>query len=380
MVVLDSPVHLVTGGDSRPGILGIGSSSSLLQRLYDLGRIAGKTYSLYIGSAFERAGGMHNGSNVFGGYDGARFTGQVYTYPMDLSSPDYLPVQVTDIIIDHPSNPLHERISIVGDHPFEARITTDRYPMVLPYSVTQQFITKVHAAPAQRSDDFGRSLHLTKPFNGTMTIVLEGGFNVTLPSEAISNPDSISSVVSQSANYTGPYYLSTSWLSQVYLMMDFDTQSFHLAQAVPNAPYNQAKTFCPGEIPKPIKAHRVNGHGGRVQIGAVIGGIAGGAALLLAALTVCFVVKRRQLVREHDIWEQEQKTTAASTACNKNSSSADLEMGKINALTTEDTPPVPRQAHLPLETREQPRSLTPHPESRSVSPVSSISRYSTASR
>jgi Eukaryotic aspartyl protease len=381
LIVPDSPVQLVTGGDHRPGVLGIGSSSSILQKLYDLGHIAGRTYSLYIGSAFERAGGKHNGSNVFGGYDGARFTGEVYTYPMDLSSPDYLPVQVTDIIIDHPSNPVHERISIVGDHPFEARITTDRYPMVLPYSVTQQFINKVHAAPAQRSDDFGKSLHLTQPFNGTMTVVLEGGFMVTLPSEAISNPGSISSVVSQSTNYTGPYYLSASWLSQVYLMLDFETQKFHLAQAVPNAPYIQPQTFCPGDTPAPIKTRNLSMEGGRVHIGAIIGAIIGGASLLLAVLTVCFVIKRRHLAREHDIWEHEQKTTVASTVCNKTSTSInDLEMQKFNSPTAVVAPPpTPRQAHVLPDSRE-PRPLSPRPRSRSISPVSSISRYSTASR
>jgi gas vesicle protein len=381
------PVRLMTTGDSRPGVLGMGSSSTILQRLYDIGEIASKTYSLYIGSAFNRAGGIFNGSNVFGGYDTSRFEGPVYTYPMDLSQPDFLPVTVTDIIIDHSPNPLHERISIMSEQPFQARLSTERYSMVLPYSVTSRFVSTVHAQPAQRDEDEGRAMHLTKPFNGTVTIVLAGGFNVTLPPDAISNPNTtLSSVVAQSPNYTGPYYLSSSYLSQVYLMMDFDTQNFHLAQAVPTIRAPSPQAFCAGDVPIPRPERRRSIWEQR-HIGTIIGGVVGGAALLLISMTVCFVRKRRQLAaRRQRRWEESNEERKKAAMKGSVSSSADLELQRVpsrtsNHVGTAAQPTVQMIAEVPPEQeRSRPRSLEPIVSERSVSPLSTISRYSTVSR
>jgi aspartyl protease len=388
----DVPVRLMTTGDNRPGILGMGSSSTLLQRLYDIGEIASKTYSLYVGSAFNRAGGIFNGSNVFGGYDASRFQGPVYTYPMDLSQPDFLPVTVTDIIVDHPTNPLHERISLMADQPFQARLSTERYSMVLPYSVTSRFVNTVHAQPAQKDEDEGRGMHLTAPFNGTMTIVLAGGFNVTLPPEAISNPaTSLSSVVAQSPNYTGPYYLSASYLSQVYLMMDFDTQHFHLAQAVPTIRAPSPQSFCAGDVPVP-HPERQRSVWEQRHIGAIIGGVVGGAALLMILMTVCFVRKRRSLAAERQRrWDRANEDRKKAAIKGSVSSSADLEMQRGPSRTSNRTASVPTQQQqtivqmIPEEVslkseRGRDSPLEPIVRERSVSPLSTISRYSTVSR
>lgn len=404
----DMPVQIATGGHNhRPNTLGLGSSSTILERMHDLGQIASKTYSLYLGNAFNRAGGIFNGSNVFGGYDSSRFKGPVYTYPMDFSSPDYLPVTVTDIIIDHPSNPLHERISIMADSTFEAKISTDRYPMTLPYSVTTRFINTVHAAPAQKTSDSdqGRALHLTRPFNGTLTVVLAGGFNVTLPPEAITQPGDqhLSSILSVPQNYTGPYYLSSAWLSQVYLMLDYEAKQFHLAQAIPDAQHSSPKPFCSGSIPMARgKTHRHTSLS-KAHIGAIIGGVVGGAFFILALLTACFVYKRRQLARQRRDWAERKAATAAygssglvheagraGPESKRSISSADLEKQKSHqyhsGAYTGFSPPgsslaSPTRAYIPVsDTRSRPRTMSPVIiRSRSVSPVSSISRYSTHS-
>ncbi|KAF2402930.1 hypothetical protein EJ06DRAFT_489590 [Trichodelitschia bisporula] len=287
---------LVNSGSSRPGIVGIGSQSTLLARLYQLGLIAGRTYSLYIGSGMDRAGGTVNGSNVFGGYDSGRFKGPVHTYPMDLKSADYLPVTVADIVLEDAAHGLGKRSIMNGGVPFEARITTDQYPMRLPAGVTRNFADLLEGEASGESDG---SLMLQKPFNGSMTIRLSDGFSVTLPADVVRNASNLSPVEqAQNANYTGPYYLSTAWLSEVYLMLDFEGAQFHLAQALPHGKYVMPRTFCPNSVPVPYGYRTgISRFVATGMIGAVIGGVIGGIALVLAVLAVC-VVWRREKARK----------------------------------------------------------------------------------
>jgi hypothetical protein len=77
----------------------VGSSSTVLRDLVAQDVIAGKTYSLYIGQGFERAGGAVNGSNVFGGYDSGRFTGEPHKYSMNINNPNPMSVRIKRIAL-----------------------------------------------------------------------------------------------------------------------------------------------------------------------------------------------------------------------------------------------------------------------------------------
>src|SRR5262249_1688114 len=98
-LVPDSVIEIAQSGSQKPARVGIGSSSTLMQSLTTQNIIAGKTYSLYIGQGFDRAGGMVNGSNVFGGYDSGRFTGTPHQYPMNNANSHPMSVQIKDITI-----------------------------------------------------------------------------------------------------------------------------------------------------------------------------------------------------------------------------------------------------------------------------------------
>lgn len=149
--------------------------------------IAGKTYSLYIGQGFDRAGGKVNGSNVFGGYDSGRFTGTPHQYPMNINNVNAMSVRIKDVVITQTGSGANQSLfdpTIFTDmksqpQTFEAQITTDQFPMSLPYQITQNFIK---ALAAQKDNYWGdNSLKLTKDFNGTLSIVLEDGFTITFP-------------------------------------------------------------------------------------------------------------------------------------------------------------------------------------------------------
>jgi hypothetical protein len=306
-LVRDAPVEISNAGDVSPGIVGIGSSSTILERLAQLSLVAAKTYSLYIGAGMDRAGGVINGSNVFGGYDAGRFKNPVHTYRMDLKNPDYLPVTITDITIDDPKNPDMKNKSIMDNgNSFVARITTDQYPMLFPSSVTKNFANLLSAKSSDYSD---KSLRLDNPFNGTMTIHI-GDFKIILPPTIVSNITNITPVQENTdENYDGPFYLSTAFLTQVYLMLDFETSQFHLAEAVQTNNYVIPTTFCPSTIPVPHNYSSSPAFLRNGLIGAVIGGVIGGSAIL-SALAMWFLMWRRTKHAK----DQEKRWAAESAA------------------------------------------------------------------
>ncbi|QDS68605.1 hypothetical protein FKW77_001142 [Venturia effusa] len=306
-LVHDAPVEFALAGDADPGIVGIGSASTILERLLQLKLIAAKTYSLFIGAGMERAGGVINGSNTFGGYDAGRFKEPVYTYSMDLANPNYLPVTVTDIIVDDPGNPDLKNKSIMDNgKSFEARITTDQYPMLFPSSVTSNFAKILSAKSSDYPDS---SLRLDNPFNGTMTIHI-GEFKITLPSSIISNITNISPIQENNdEDYDGPFYLSTAFLTQVYLMLDFESSKFHLAEAVQKNNYVIPTTFCPGATPVPHIYNNSSVFLKQGLIGAVVGGVIGGSAIL-TVLTMWLMFWRRSRYAK----DQEKRWSAEDAA------------------------------------------------------------------
>lgn len=301
-LVRDFPVQIATNGSGSPGVLGMGPSSTVLQELYNAGKIAGRTYSLYVGAGMDRAGGIVNGSNTFGGYDAGRFTGPVHEYAMDGENADALKVRVKDIIINENGGPI-SNLSLFDTEefpdlderpaPFEARITTDRYPMSLPFKITQNFINRLSAVESDSPDG---SLRISRPFNGTMTIVLEDGFSVTLPPEVMFNASGLSPVASRDEDSDEPFYLSVAWLSQVYLMMDYDSFKFFLAPAVVEEKYVMPMTFCPRTVPQvyepPKKSLGTTG-----MVGLIVAAVVGGIIFSLLGAVLFMAWQRKRMMR-----------------------------------------------------------------------------------
>ncbi|KAF4303719.1 putative peptidase a1 [Botryosphaeria dothidea] len=297
---------MATSGSRNPGILGMGQRSTMLQRLFEAGMIAGHTYALYIGNSFKRAGGQAIGSNTFGGYDPRRFEGEVHNYSMQLGAANPLQVRVSDVVLDDPTG-FTRNVSLLNhtafpDLPddladgFDARITTDQFPFRLPRQVVRNYKRQLGAVASNEAD---RSLQLSKPYNGTMTVVLNDGFRVTIPPEMMFNDVGLSPVEDDDGDEDySDFFLGSAWLTQVYLMMDYENYSFHLAQAIPMAPFNQPTTWCPRTVPRPAAQQRGGrGFASNGMIGAVIGGVIGGLALIALALWLYVWWVRRQMVK-----------------------------------------------------------------------------------
>jgi len=303
----DSTVEVAEEGSSVPGVVGMGLSSTVLRDLAARDAIAGKTYSLYIGQGFERAGGAVNGSNVFGGYDSGRFTGPVHKYPMNTARTNPMTVKIKDIVITSSQDP-NSNVSLFDTQKFpemksrpstfEAELTTSQFPLSLPYALTQNFIA--HLGASQDNTWGDNSLKLKDAFAGTLSIVLEDGFTVTFPSEVLSNASNITPIQDRSEDDTAPFYLGSAFLGQVYLMADFEAQNFFLAEAIQKNNAVMPVPFCP-KGPEPV-AYQSPKQGAWVKqglIGAVIGGVLGGIGIAICAY--CFVSSCRRRVAERKV-------------------------------------------------------------------------------
>jgi hypothetical protein len=346
------PLDVATNGSRNPGYLGIGSSSSIIERLYALGLIAGRTYSLFLGSGFDALAGdaVVNGSNVFGGYDRARFKAPVHSYDMTPHSADYLRVSVSDVIIDHTGedHPAQSRLSVMADEPaFEAVLASDRYPMLLPARLTRKLMANLHASPANATSSSSAaddSLRFRTPYNGTITVVLSDGFAVTLPPSVLADARGASCFAAPAAaDYAGPYYLSAAWLSQVYLMLDFEARRFHLAAAVEAPSHAMSTTWCPGTVPDPGMKDMPSEFAIKGLVGAILGAVFGGVAVASIGFFAFlhFRRKRRAAAAEREAAAAGRKYAAygkrVETARGYSSggtTNTDLEMRKM-------TPPTP---------------------------------------
>jgi hypothetical protein len=193
-----------------------------------------------------------------------------------------------------------------GDHSFVGRLTSDQFPIHLPYQVTQNFIKTLSAVPSGLSDG---SLRINKTFNGNMTFTLSDGFQVTIPSDVLYNATGLSPVADRKQDDNSPFYLSLPFLAQIYLMMDYESSVFHVATAVQENVMVMPTPFCPHSTPTAYATPAASSFKKKGLIGALIGGIIG---LIVLSTLGFFIVK--MCIAERKIQKQEKAERVAETA------------------------------------------------------------------
>jgi len=276
------------------GLLGLGPDSTVLNRLYNSHLISSRSYGLYLGTAYPRAGGAINGSLTLGGYDAGRFEtldgfSSDWSMVDDVSNTLKLNVHVSQISLTF-FNGSNTTINLV-DSSFHAEITTSQYPLTLPKSVTQKFASALSATPSNNDDN---SLRTAEPFNGNLTVTLSDGFTISFPPEWVSNASNISPISadpltsSSDESNDDTFLLGTSFLSYLYLTVNYDsnTPQFNLFHALPDAPYVYTTTMCPNVVPTPYTAPSLSRFAGSGAAGAIVGGVIGGIAVTLTGLVL----------------------------------------------------------------------------------------------
>ena len=280
------------------GSLGLGPSSTLLKQLVDVGRIDRNVVGLYLGTAYPRAGGSQNGSIVLGGYDAGRINGEAHEYPQvdamtTNASPFRVHVKQMSLVTEDGSS-----IGLVTNEGFDGYISTDQYAVELPDSTLSQLSTALGGTP---TNDAENVLQLSKKFNGNLMITLDDGYEITYPSEWISNASNKTpfSASSSNANITadgvGPLIFGTAFLHHLYMTIDYDASTFSLADAKMFKSYVQPQSLCLNTLPTALKSPKINRFTQSGMIGAILGGIIGGLGI---AFLIFFCV-RKHLQHKH---------------------------------------------------------------------------------
>ena len=282
------------------GLVGLGPSSVLLQRLYDMSLISSRSFGLYMGTAYQQANGAINGSLTLGGYDSGRFDGDVYNYTISSANSEgaHSPFKVT---IAQMTLTTADGNTTELSNQFDAYITTSQYALNLPRAVTQQFADSTGAIASNDGLDV---LQLPSGFDATLTITLDGGFNVTYDAQWLRNvsnnsPISAAPISSTSANAASSQVnlLGTAFLSSIYFMANFDSHppQFQLASALTDAQFVQTQTLCPDTVPTPAPTTNISSFTRAGLTGAIIGGVIGGMGL---TFVFWFTLRRCYLRRE----------------------------------------------------------------------------------
>lgn len=268
------------------GSLGLGPSSTAIKQLIADGRINRNVVSMYLGTAYPRAGGTQNGSIVLGGYDSGRFVGSPHKYPFGTAAPLQVHVkQMALVTADGTSVPL------VTDAGFDGYISTDQYAMELPQNILQSLSTAIGASPANNAEN---TLVANQPFNGNLTFTLEDGYNITFPSEWITNASNLTPFSASTLKNTTsqPLVFGAAFLQSLYMTIDYDASAFYLADAKVYDNYVQPASLCTNAIPLAAVTPKINPFISKGLIGAVLGGIIGGTFLICVAFY--FIRKRAQ--------------------------------------------------------------------------------------
>ncbi|KPI36371.1 uncharacterized protein AB675_2950 [Cyphellophora attinorum] len=300
------------------GQLGLGADAPILSRLVEQGAISTRSFGLYVGTAYPRAGGAINGSLTLGGFDSGRLEGDAYNYTL---TTDYdagagetpFRVEVQSVVLNDLSD--NNSSTTLSSEPFDAFLTTDQYSMSFPQSITDAFLKRTSTDPEVRENDFSEpSLYLPETANFSLTINLSSGLRVIIPPEELRNvsnasPISPPTLLSSSANSTtslsGPPLLGSSFLAHLYLSVNYDAEpspAFYLNDARPHGPYVMTQPLCASDsVPVGVEPVKVSSWSRKGTIGAVLGGVIGGVALVVVAWW-CWVGQRwRRLRRQSNL-------------------------------------------------------------------------------
>jgi hypothetical protein len=329
--------------------MGIGSNSTLLNRLVETGQTASRVWSMFWGRLW--VDNPIDGSLVLGGYDSNKVIGQNYTQPLDYSGgcwtgmkvcitgmdlvfqngkttstlPPGMTVDVCivpqrQLLMQGPLQILHlfenvTKTKNIGTSYTEVHWDAATYDAKSAYDPAWKGIfprveTTIYSANQTSGNRYG----------GSMVISLSSGLQVTLPNDQFMVPlvsieRNGSRIFNESRRdflYQGiaegqPYTLGRYFLTSAYLMVNHDDHTFTLWQANPSAtsqlvPFPEPKTnteaACTAVAGQPPPTDKPGTPDGAQSSGSLSGGaIAGitiGAVTLLGMMTLGALYVRRR--------------------------------------------------------------------------------------
>jgi hypothetical protein len=278
--------------------MGLGPVSTLLDHLYNNQLISSRSFGLYMGTSYEQSNGAINGSLTLGGYDSGRFDGVAHNYTITPAREDAahspFKVSVQQMTLTNLSN--GDKTDLLTGA-FDAHITTSQYHLNLPGNVLQQFSGATGAVP---SNDDLNVFRLPDDFNSKLTITLDSGLEITYEASWLKNVSNNSPISTGTTTNGTVSLLGSAFLSNVYFIANYDSKppTFHLANALPHAPYVFTEPLCPNTIPTAAQQHKISSFAASGLTGAILGGVIGGIGLAFAVFWLFRKHMQRRMWRE----------------------------------------------------------------------------------
>ncbi|KAI1088798.1 acid protease [Rostrohypoxylon terebratum] len=254
----DFPVGIPTinwdNGRTMLHAMGMGANSTILNSLYEAGRIGSRVWSIFWGRMWVDDGSAMDGSVVFGGYDQQKTAGIGYTQSLDFSENSGcwtgMKVHISGITL-HDSYEQDIALLDMGEQLVACIIPQHQLLLNVPWSIAVHLATFIGSEPVNVSWGLHRGAYqfnASDTFTGDLTISLSTGLEVRIPNSQwlvpfvdIDNNGSrvfdthkrellVGSLLTNSICTLGRYFLTAA-----YLMIDLDANNFTIWQANPTS-------------------------------------------------------------------------------------------------------------------------------------------------
>ncbi|KAI7308910.1 hypothetical protein KC315_g13183 [Hortaea werneckii] len=240
--------------DTYQAQIGLGSNSTFLTALKEAGKIISRSYSWWYGLVGAIADAQMDGLLAFGGYDGAKATGNNYTKalaPSSLSCTSGMNVIVSDLVLNFPNG---TDASIISPYSGLSSCIRPDFPGIFtfpwdPYYSSFEALTDTsNIGREQGTGGYGGMLYWPgEVYFGDLTIEIDSTFKIRIPNELLvihpSNivdngrtqyNDTVREVLlgpSTGVNQGDTPILGRHFFQAAYLLVNYDSNSFTLWQA-----------------------------------------------------------------------------------------------------------------------------------------------------
>ncbi len=275
VVLSNVPIGLAQGNlsDSTANsqvALGLGRNSAILSKLKEAKRIGSRTWSMWWGLDGADESSQMDGSIVFGGYDAAKVRGSDnYTARIAESSlcPAGLTVTISEILLNFPNGSTPNLLDPSSGNTLLRACICPHCPMVmsLPSSLYYERFedwTETESVGRSEGIDFSTMVYpADEVYRGNLTIKLDSGLTVQIPSDQLVKPDTfiapsgqveVNEIVRNVMIDSLPDSrnempsLGRYFLSAAYLMVNYDTDTFTLWKANPTTERDPVAVAGPG--------------------------------------------------------------------------------------------------------------------------------------
>ena len=308
--------------------IGLGGNSTMLNRLMSDGKIKSRSWSMFWGWEGANSDTQMDGSFIFGGYDKAKVRGGGFKQPLrapDDTCPTGMLVTISDISLKFP-NGLQESLFPESRSAAIQACIMPAYPAFMtipkdPYfnqfiNFTGTNVTTSSTGGLNQGTMVYKVADGEVPYRGDLTLSLQSGLQVTLPSHQLLVPErtiqpntgrvvvdgSLPNLMLNPASRPDLTLLGKMFLSAAYIMVNHDNNEFTLWEANPTTDESivaidengiETSNFCGAVVSGSSSDGSGDSSSGGLPAGAVAGVVIGILAVIGIVAGMVVFLRRR---------------------------------------------------------------------------------------